>query len=302
MAHSSLAQALDPTTAPARLKQLAYSRGELERKAARANPNLPTETLLACLEVASPDAWRNPALSFLLFSGQVPDKMVKGALLLARPFLVNPSLGRPPPDLKETLEMVLNLWWSTTTDTRTMFSLVWDMARAAGEEAQREVVRFVFLPHHEALHRRIVGRGPYTVAALQMLDRWAAGAFVSPDERSAQAAGVSAELSKIRAHLQTKGPPQRDTMAEFVRYAAGLVVGSLLRAFTATEGKNGSEAVVGSVGHFRSMERALDEGRLLSPNQMLAGSDDAVAELSTHVRQRWPSFGWSWDELERGRR
>lgn len=295
-------EATDPTTAPARLAQLAYSMDEGERRAARSNPNLPTDTLLACLEVGSPEAWRNPALPFLLFSSQVPDKMVKGALLLARPHLVNPSVGRLPPDLEEPVTTALNLWWSTTTDALSMFALIVDMAQTAGEEAQREVVRFVLLPHQARLQRRITPGDAYTVAALQMVDRWGAGAFVSTDARTAQAMGVNKELAAARAHLQVNGQPQRKTMEVFAAYGAGLVVGSLLRLFTTSEGKSASDALFRSLGSFLSIDHALDSGTVLSPHQMLGGSGGAVAELAPTVRQRWPSFAWSWDELERSGR
>lgn len=295
-------EAADPTTAPSRLAQLAYSMDEGERSAARANPNLPTDTLLSCLESASPDAWLNPALPFLVFSGRVPDTMVKGALLLGRPCVANPATCQHPAAIEQNLTMVLDLWWSTTTDTRAMFSLVVAEARAAGDEAQREVIRFVVAPYRERLERRILPQARCSIAALWMLDRWLEGSAVSPDERSKQADGVNAELTKERAHFQVMAQPKRETMEILVGYAAAVLVAKSLRCFTAIEDDAAAREVVASLGHFLSGEHALSSGPILSPNQIFSGSEDRVKELAMSVRQRWPSFAWSWNELERSRR
>lgn len=188
MTASPLAEALDPSTDPARLSDLAQHNDEEVWWAARLNPNLSERDLFYYLRAGDRVTWANPAVPFVLLLNPGDSDFLFGAKKAIVQTFHRPS-RRIAPALRETAVPLVVTWWQTENDIDPLLNYLGVTAETDG--------------YARSVHRQVVR------LALRFLDENFARLPTPPGHERA--------LKALRTWVDTSPPPSLDRLSSQLR-------------------------------------------------------------------------------------
>jgi hypothetical protein len=170
-----LQEASDPSTDPARLRELARQKEWAVLLVVWRNPSLPEDVWREGVLSTFPETWANPMAPFYLLTW-TPRQEDAGRTLVYSIRQTTVALWREPErcsaEGKALLAAQVQAWWATSEESEDMIDFIGEWAKAKGDDSteHREVVRIVLLCVRTAPDLTDEDR-----QALDLLETWTAG-------------------------------------------------------------------------------------------------------------------------------